>query len=185
MPKLTVRRSMLVLVLIAAIVSHAPRPDSPETIPAPAQPSSAVPEGAETAVVERVVDGDTIWVVADRSETRLKVRLLEIDAPEVNPRGGEPECGALEAAAFAREELPVGSVVHLQPDVQDSDRYGRYLRYVWDQEGELYNEKAVRLGHARAVLYRPSDLYIARLRRAEAEARLAERGLWSQRCASR
>jgi micrococcal nuclease len=144
-----------------------------------------VPEAAEQGLVEHVVDGDTIWVTTGPSQARQKIRILEIDAPEINPPSGEAECGGIDAMAFARQELEVGSAVHLLADREDQDQYGRYLRYVWDEEGEFYNEKAVRLGHARAVLFGPNDLYIARMRAAESEARLAQRGIWAPSCLPR
>ncbi len=61
---------------------------------------------------------------------------------------------------------------------QDKDRYGRFLRYVWTQDGDFYNEKAIKEGLAKAVLYPPNDLYINQLRAAEAEAKQSTRGLW-------
>jgi len=105
-----------------------------------------------------------------------KIRILEIDAPEIND--ASVECYGPEASAFAKQEIPVGSTVFLLPDKDDRDRYGRFLRYVWEQNGEFYNEKAVRLGYATAVLFMPNDLYVNQIREAEAEARANKRGLW-------
>lgn len=59
-----------------------------------------------------------------------------------------------------------------------SDGYGRFLRYVWKDNGDFYNDTAVRLGYAKAVLYMPNDLYIKQMREAEAEAKANKRGLW-------
>lgn len=142
-----------------------------------------MPSGTQAGVVERIVDGDTIWVRIDDPGGPLaagathKVRLLEIDTPEVGGPGGA-QCGGTEATAFAQRHLLVGSTVHLLADRQDTDRYGRFLRYVWTDDGLFFNEAAVRTGHARAVLYEPNDAYIEQLREAEAEARAAGRGIW-------
>ncbi len=67
-------------------------------------------------------------------------------------------------------------------DVEDTDRYGRFLRYVWTEDGAFFNEFAVRHGHAEASLYEPNDRYIDRMRRAERQARNADRGMWGQPC---
>jgi len=175
--------------LVALILASAGCAASSEVLPRTDAPSlqapEGVPEAAEQGLVEHVVDGDTIWVTTGPSHARQKIRILEIDAPEINPPSGEAECGGIDAMVFARQELEVGSAVHLLADREDQDQYGRYLRYVWDEEGEFYNEKAVRLGHARAVLFGPNDLYIARMRAAESEARLAQRGIWAPSCLPR
>lgn len=146
-----------------------------------------VPAGTQEGVVEKVVDGDTIWVRIDESGGRLtaaathKIRLLQIDTPEMGGSGGV-QCGAAEAMAFAERHLLIGSTVHLLADREDTDRYGRFLRYVWTADGVFFNEEAVRTGHARAVLYEPNDAYIDRMRAAEAEAREAGRGIWGEYC---
>ncbi len=132
----------------------------------------------------KVVDGDTIRVAIDRAGGAIppgddhRVRMLEIDSPETVKPNAVVQCGGLAARAFSRAELPVGSTVYLQADREDKDRYGRYLRYVWDFEGEFYNEKAVAEGYAKAVLYRPNDRYISRMKQVEAAAREGGRGLW-------
>ena len=142
------------------------------------------PDGTQAAVVEKIVDGDTIWVRVDRAGGPLppgashKIRLLEIDTPETRHPLMAVECAGLEATAFAERLMPVGSTVHLLADREDVDQYGRFLRYVWTADGVFFNLEAVRTGHARAVLYEPNDAYIDVLRRAEAEAKAAKRGMW-------
>lgn len=140
--------------------------------------------------MKRIVDGDTLIVEVNRPGgplppgTGYRIRLLEIDAPESVRPNYPVQCGGMAAAAFARAELPVGSSIFLLPDRQDTDEFGRFLRYAWDFEGEFFNEKAVAQGHARTVLYQPNDLYIDRLRRAEKEAKKAGRGIWGEACAA-
>lgn len=144
-------------------------------------PAPGVPQDAQRAVVAKHVDGDTIWVEIKEPGGPLaagaahKIRMLMIDTPESTNR---TDCFGLEASEFAKSELPLGSTVYLLGDREDKDRFGRFLRYVWDHEGEFYNEKAVRMGYAKAVLYMPNDRYISRVRQAEADARPANRGLW-------
>lgn len=147
-----------------------------------------VPPGAQSAVVERIVDGDTFWVHRAasggplRSGERHKIRLLEIDSPETSHPELGRQCGGQEASDFAADLLPPGSTVWLAADVEDRDRYDRFLRYAWTADGAFYNEAAVRMGHARAVLYEPNDAYIDVMRAAEAEARGTARGIWGPPC---
>lgn len=82
--------------------------------------SVAVISDPGNAYVERVIDGDTV-VLGDGS----KVRLIGIDAPEAD----EP-CG--QRATEAMRRMVEHRVVTISnPDsVQDSDKYGRLLRYL-------------------------------------------------------
>ncbi|MGH8907377.1 MAG: thermonuclease family protein [Egibacteraceae bacterium] len=140
---------------------------------------SGLPPEAQPAVVTRVIDGDTIWVRPQLGGEELRVRLLEIDAPETSRDHGGPECYGAQATTYAEEQLAVGSVVLLAADQEDTDRFGRALRYVWTDDGTFFNQEAVRQGYARTVLYEPNNRFIHLLRAAEAEARFARRGLWS------
>jgi len=147
------------------------RPPSPQP---PARPG-AIPPEAQEAVVVRHVDGDTIWAEGGTLPAAAvsKIRLLEIDTPESG------DCFSPEASAFLRAELPIGSKIYLLADKDDKDQYGRFLRYIWKPNGEFFNDKAVRQGFAKAVLYAPNDRYISQMRAAEAEAKSAKRGLWA------
>lgn len=156
-------------------------PPAPPARPAQAPAAAGIPQGVQEVTIARHVDGDTFWVqpVGPGSlptNAAHKIRVLEIDTPENTNR---VDCFGPESSAFARSELPVGSTVFLLADREDTDRYGRFLRYVWKANGEFYNDKAVRQGFAKAVLYAPNDRYIGQMRQAEAEAKAANRGLWS------
>lgn len=148
-----------------------------------------VPEDAQEVRVARVVDGDTIWVAVDNTGgpippgDRHRVRILQIDSPEMPREDAPGECGAPEATAFAAAQLPVGSTVYIQADREDKDQYGRYLRYVWSAGGKFFNEQAVEQGYARAVLFQPNDRHIGLIRQAEARAKQQGRGVWGALCA--
>jgi micrococcal nuclease len=157
-------------VVVVVITACAPAPQQP------AAPAAGIPSEAHAVVVTRVVDGDTIWVRPQLGGEQQRVRLLEIDAPET---GGSAECYGTQAAAFATAQLAVGSTVYLTADREDTDQFGRMLRYVWTADGTFFNEEAVRQGYARAVLFEPNDRFIGLIRDAEAEARRARRGLWN------
>lgn len=142
----------------------------------------------------RIVDGDTLRVIADRrgadrqaadsEDDSLRpgvetvVRLLEIDTPESNGSAVD-DCFAAEATRELTRLLPVGSTAWVVPDRELLDRYDRTLLYVWNAQGEFVNEAMVAGGFAHAVLFRPNDLHIERLRAAERRARDSRAGLWS------
>jgi micrococcal nuclease len=163
-------RAVLALVALSwAAVEHgsgfAPAASGPSRKPAIAQ----------SAVVASITDGDTIRVRSNGE--RHTVRLLAVDAPEVGS-----ECGASKATAYVRDFVPPGSTVWLEPDVEDRDRYGRLLRYVWRADGQLLNARLVRAGWAVATHYLPNDRRWATMQQAEQAARAARAGIWA-RCA--
>jgi len=109
----------------------------PETAP----PTTAPPTSAAPAiVVTDVVDGDTI------DTTSGAVRIIGIDTPE---RGA---CNAGGATDHALALTPVGSIVTLTavPGHDDTDRYGRLLRYVTTAEGLDFGGEQLKFGWAEA-----------------------------------
>jgi micrococcal nuclease len=146
-----------------------------------------VPADAEAAIVERIVDGDTLRVVAAPGSPAgaggsVRVRLLNLDAPELARDGAAAECLADEAAARLAALLPPGSLVWLAGDVDREDRHGRLLRAAWTEEGRFVNEVLVAEGLATALLVRPNDRFHADLLAAERHARAAQVGLWGEAC---
>lgn len=155
----------------------------PTGAPVPAQePVAGIPAGADHATVVRVVDGDTVRVRVDGAGTMLpagehRVRLLGIDAPEMNLDSGSPECGAVAATAFLTSLLDDAGV-WLQPDREHRDRFDRPLRYMWTGDGTFVNRAVVAAGHGQAVLFEPNDRHWDLLRAVEGQARAAQTGMW-------
>ena len=97
-----------------------------------AHPALAVPDTeaalfgrcAGPARVTCVVDGDTIWY---RGE---KIRLADINAPEVSQPGCAAEAVLGERATRRLTELLNAGSFSLERDGRDSDRYGRKLRVI-------------------------------------------------------
>lgn len=138
-----------------------------------AAPSSE--SAPETFRVQRVVDGDTI-VLVDRDE---RVRLIGANTPETVKPNWPVEPWGPEASAFTKEFLASGEV-RLEFDGDRRDKYGRLLALVWVGD-RMLNEELIRAGLARAeVRYHYSAAMKARFRHAEAEARTARRGIWSE-----
>lgn len=125
--------------------------------------------GPSTAVVERIVDGDTI--VLDSGE---RVRYLLIDTPE---NTSEVECYGPEATEFNRM-LVEGQEIELTYDTECIDDFGRLLAYV-TVNGREVNSLMVERGFA-CVLFIPpngSDRH-EEFEDLEFRARSGDFGLW-------
>ena len=149
-------------------------------------PSHEPGEGAGTrdvsARVLEVIDGDTIAVRLADGEVE-RVRYIGVDTPESTP--GQPlECFG-HRAAEANERLVGGRFVSMRFGPERRDAYGRLLAYVYapaavDGQRPLFvNAALLRRGYARTLTIPPNDARAPMLRRIEAGAGRAGRGLWS------
>jgi micrococcal nuclease len=132
--------------------------------------SASSQEQGEGCVVVRVADGDSFRCADGR-----RVRLIGVDSPESQqrPHGARARKALLQL-------LPPAAAVRLEFDVAPTDRYGRFLAYVWVGPA-LVNEAMVRDGWAVLYTVPPNVKYAERLTRAQNEARARGAGLWSQR----
>jgi endonuclease YncB( thermonuclease family) len=132
-------------------------------------------KGPIPAYVSRVVDGDTIYVViGNRSEA---VRYIGITTPEMHhARQGRDPYG--EAAYAANQRLVDAKWIWLVFDVEQRDRYGRLLAYVW-VDGRFVNAELVRNGYAQATTSPPNVRYAEHFQSLEHSAREGNRGLWA------
>lgn len=102
--------------------------------------------GAEyRASVLSVYDGDTITVSIDGKVDRVRVE--NIDAPEIDGKCQAEKHIAAEARDFARQW--VGSNVVLITGKRERDQYGRLLARVSNDEGADLGEALIRAGLAR------------------------------------
>lgn len=124
------------------------------------------PGAGETGLVTRVIDGDTIDVLLDGQNTRI--RYLQMNTPERN----EP---CYREATDANNDLVAGKIVRLVADAELVDPYDRLLRYVYVDD-VLVNRVLVEQGYAEVVLYPPNDAHFEEFRALEAEAAVAGRG---------
>jgi micrococcal nuclease len=185
--RLTPRRLLgLVVVLVAGAVLVAfPRllgdgsgggdPGGAGAVPVP----TSVPAAAAEAVVERVVDGDTVIVTV--AGERERIRLIGVDTPETVKPDAPVDCFGPEASAFTTATLPEGATVWLEDDASqgDADRYDRLLRYVWSPDGTMLNERLVAEGYGREDTYDDAYRYRDRFVAAEASAEASRVGLWA------
>ena len=134
-------------------------------------PPTALEEGVYR--VQRAVDGDTLVLT-----NQARIRLLGADTPEtVHPHKPVEPWGP-EASDFTHS-LVDGREVRLTFDRERTDRYGRFLAYVWIDD-QLLNETLLRAGLAKFLPDYPySSTMKTRFRQAEQEAKDAHRGIWS------
>jgi len=137
--------------------------------------SSDAGKGArDTVVTGRIYDGDTIAVFVDGRFQ--KVRLIGIDAPEIDQRPwGRKAQECIEALIRAS-----ASKVSLEYDLERRDKYGRILAYMWGQDGKMLNEEMLRRGCAVLFTVPPNVKYAGRLRAAQEKARELKVGVWSE-----
>ncbi len=131
-----------------------------------------------SATVERVVDGDTI--VVRISGRRDRVRLLGIDTPESVKPNTPVQCFAIAASNRTKSLLPPGTPVRLVGDVEQRDQYKRLLAYVYRAKDDLFvNLSLVHDGYAVTYTFPPNVAHASEFVGAAAQARDADRGLWS------
>lgn len=126
--------------------------------------STPVPE-ITSAIVSEVIDGDTI-----RLQNGERIRLLGINTPEVE----QPH---YDEATNRLKELIEEKTVTLEEDVEDKDQYGRLLRHIYVND-TFVNLEMVREGYANVYIISPNVKYSNEFKRAEDEAKIAERGIW-------
>ncbi len=96
--------------------------------------------GMERATVVDIIDGDTLDVIVDGREER--VRIFGIDTPERGDRCFSEASDLLESLA--------GNEIRMQTDVRTVDRNGRLLRYVYQPGGTSIDAVMVAAGAAHA-----------------------------------
>lgn len=160
--------------------------------PTPHAPGSTTPQEADTAAIQRVVDGDTLEISLNGAVE--KIRLIGVDTPEtyqsakldrdVERTGQDKQTiRALgkRATAFTKSLAPPGTAVTLEYDQDPRDRYGRLLAFVWLPDGRMLNEAIVCEGYAPAYTRFPfRQDYMERFRACEREARDQGKGLWAK-----
>ncbi len=129
--------------------------------------------------VDYAVDGDTFYATPDSGGSRVKVRMIGIDTPEIE-HDDPAECFGDEAHLYTHTELH-GRLVWLTFDDECTDRYDRTLAYVIraNDEAGFFNRRLARLGYANDLEVPPNDTYADTLRADERAARAEGLGMWA------
>lgn len=131
------------------------------------------------ARVIAVLDGDTVLVL--RGAQKIKVRLANIDAPEVGHAGmGDKSPNSQKDQAYGQQSraslLEMVDRKQVQIDSQAVDQYGRSIGQI-SVDGLNVNQEQVKRGMAWEYSHYHSDkIYIG----LQSDAQQARRGLWSQ-----
>ena len=96
---------------------------------------------AQTHLVKRVIDGDTIQL-----SNGEQVRLIGVDTPETKHPRKPVEYFGKEASAFTKKMVE-GKSVRLEYDWQRRDIYGRTLAYVYLTDGTFLNAEIIKQGY--------------------------------------
>jgi micrococcal nuclease len=158
------------LLALALFTRQIAFPDAPREAAISQAEREKLPEGFVR--VAEVLDGDTIVI-----EGGERVRFIGVDTPETVHPSKPVQCFGREASDFTKQLLE-GSIVRLERDISDTDKYGRLLRYVHLEDGSLVNLKLVEAGFAYASAYPPDIAHAAEFSAAMAAAREAKTGLW-------
>ncbi|ADG82149.1 thermonuclease family protein [Thermincola potens] len=136
--------------------------------------------------VTRTVDGDTVYVRLVSGDEE-KVRLTGVNTPEIHhPQKGVEPYGR-EAADYTRSHLS-GKKVYLETDINERDKYGRLLAYVWmarpssttDSEirAKMFNARLLLDGYGQLMTVPPNVKYADYFQNYQREARENNLGLW-------
>ena len=107
----------------------------------------------------------------------MKVRYIGVDTPETHhPMRGVEHYGM--EASEANRKLVDGKTVRLEFDVQQLDRYGCTLAYVYLEDGTFVNAWLVEKGYAMVMTVPPNVKHQELFLKLQREAREAGRGLW-------
>jgi micrococcal nuclease len=136
---------------------------------------SLQPESSALVAVAELHDGDTVSVIINKKKE--KVRLIGIDAPEI----GQRPWGKRAKKYLENILSSSGWRVRLEFDVEQRDKYGRILTYMWTKDNRLVNLLMVENGYAMLFTVPPNVKYVNDLRVAQNEARKKGLGIWSRK----
>ncbi|MBI5004366.1 thermonuclease family protein [Candidatus Kaiserbacteria bacterium] len=140
--------SLIALVLALALYGVERYSTVPMTVPERSSIRSASAAVSPTRLypVVKVVDGDTIDILKDG--TKMRVRLLGIDTPEVVDPRKPVQCFGREASIEAHRLLDDTSVrVETDPSQDTYDKYGRLLAYVRLPDDTFVNKYMIARGY--------------------------------------
>ena len=124
------KKLLFSLIIVVALGLFVPKDEVLSYLQIDSSLDSNIDSDLDKAEVVRVVDGDTVVVKIDGSD--FKLRLIGVDTPEsvaskeyLDRTGKENTESGKTASEYTKSLLPEGTIVYLEKDVSDTDRYGR------------------------------------------------------------
>lgn len=111
------------------------------------------------AIVDRIIDGDTLDVIIDlgfKITTHQRIRLAKINTPETYnvKKDSEEYQKGLAAKQFVEQRLAANNYEILLETEKVTEKYGRYVGTIWLADKEItLNDELVEMGHAKYVTY--------------------------------
>lgn len=156
---------------IAPII-HAESIDYPDSCP---QLKDFPPSLINSSKLAWIADGDTF-----HTKEGHKIRLLHIDAPELNSRSNKPAEAFAHAAKTKLNQLIGNSKkIYWINDVNPKDKYNRELALVFNQSGQLINAGLVANGLAHSLIILPNQNFWRCISDAQTIAVNKKSNIWS------
>ena len=134
-----------------------------------------------TGTITKVSDGDTVHLTTPE-QTKLKVRLYGIDAPETDKINNKTGRVNIPGQPYGEESMSalankiMGRKVRV--DILDIDKYRRMVGMIYLDERNI-NLEMIREGYAEAFVEYLEEPYKTEFLKVEREARAAKKGIWS------
>ena len=143
----------------------------------------------QKTTVTRIIDGDIIQALYGGVEKRIRLIGIDTPASRVNRKAkkyanmSEHDLKTIiemgkKAKAYVDGLVKRGDLITIEFDVQERDKYGRLLGYVYLSNGKMLNEEIVKSGYAIIMTIPPNVKYKDRFLKAYQEAEEDKRGLW-------
>lgn len=134
----------------------------------------------EKAQIVEVLDGDSIIVATDKQKNGVKVRLLNIDAPEMGSNWFQAnERFARQSSRYLEKRLKPRTQIYLEYDRHKWDEFGRLLAFVYiAKSGKSINADLVRRGYAFYKPHKHNKKHQKQFEKLEAQAKKYKAGLW-------
>lgn len=127
------------------------------------------------ATVEWIADGDTLHTTQGD-----KLRLLHINAPEINPKSKKPaEPLAIEAKLKLSQLAGKKQTIYWFNDSRKKDKFGRQLALIFNQRHQFINAELVSAGLAHTLVIPPNQRYWQCIKSAEQQAINGKLGIWA------
>lgn len=127
------------------------------------------------AKVIKVHDGDTVSIIINRKKEKL--RLIGIDAPELR----QHPWGTISKKHLNKIFEDSGWSVAVELDIEQRDKYGRLLGYIWTRDGKMVNLEMIKGGYAVLYTIPPNVKHADGFREAQRTARESGLNIWGRK----